>query len=108
MLKSDGARFSKKILVRLFWGKKGVKMGFLSFFVIFLKNGSNDFVHIVHIDGWDDSPSFCKKPHVKENSGSRDMGQNVSPIPHPPCHYGRNRSPKYEMVKYEEMHQMEK
>ena len=78
MLKSDGARFSKKNLVRLFWAKKGVKMGFLSFFVMFLKNGSNDFVHIVHIDVWDDYVAFCKKPHVKEKSGSRVMAQNVS------------------------------
>ena len=56
-------------------GQKGGQNGV---FVIFLKNGSNDFVHIVHINGWDDYVAFCKKPHVKEKSGSRVMAQNVS------------------------------
>ena len=37
MLKSDGARFSKKILVRLFWGKKGPKWPQNEVFWTFMK-----------------------------------------------------------------------
>ena len=54
-----------------FLGQKGGQNGV---FVTFLKIGSNDFVHIVHIDGWDDYVAFCENRMFQKKSGSRDMG----------------------------------
>ena len=75
--------FQKKFWFGCFGAKRGSKWVFLSFFVIFLKNGSNDFVHIVHIDGWDDSPSFCKNRMSRKNLVLEIWGKTCPPYPIP-------------------------
>ena len=98
--KTDRARFSKKNLVWLFWAKKGVKMGFLSFFS---KTALNDLSNFVYRVRGDDSPSFCKNRMSRKlwfsSYGPKRVDQSDGW--NPPCHYGRNRSPKYEMHQIE-------
>ena len=73
MLKSDEARFFGNNPISEFWAKKGSRK---VFFLILKKIGSLLFA--INGGKWKHIMSFkyLRKPHVREKSGSQDMGQN--------------------------------